>query len=78
MIKKAFTGAAALLLLAAVVFAQEKTSSKTADKSAKKNCSATTCKITAKGKSCCQQPSKTASLRMAPLQRPKQKHNNIY
>ncbi|MGO4294747.1 hypothetical protein [Chitinophaga sp. RAB17] len=65
MIKKAFTGAAALLLLAGVVFAQEKTNSKTADKSAKKNCSAATCKTTAKGKSCCQQPSKTASLRMA-------------
>lgn len=65
MIKKAFTGAAALLLLAGVVFAQEKTNSKTADKSTKKNCSAATCKTTAKGKSCCQQPSKTASLRMA-------------
>jgi hypothetical protein len=73
MIKKAFTGAAALLLLTGVVFAQEKTSSKTADKSAKKNCSAATCKTTAKGKSCCQQPSKTASLRMAAATKTKAK-----
>ena len=65
MIKKAFTGAAALLLLAGVTFAQDKPTSKAAGKSAKKEASAATCKTTAKGKSCCQQPSKTASLRMA-------------
>jgi hypothetical protein len=73
MIKKAFTGAAALLLLAGVVFAQEKTNSKASDKSAKKDCSTATCKTTAKGKSCCQQPSKTTSLRMAAATKTKAK-----
>jgi hypothetical protein len=73
MIKKAFTGAAALLLLAGVVFAQEKTNSKASDKSAKKDCSTATCKTTAKGKSCCQQPSKTSSLRMAAATKAKAK-----
>ncbi|MBO9728864.1 MAG: hypothetical protein J7623_09525 [Chitinophaga sp.] len=71
MIKKAFTGAAALLLLAGIAFAQEQTKSKTAEKPAKKECSAATCKPNEKGKSCCQQPSKTASLRMAAAKKPK-------
>lgn len=70
MIKKAFTGAAALLLIAGVALAQEKT--KGADKS-KKDCSAAACKTAAKGKSCCQQPSKTASLRMAAANKTKAK-----
>ncbi|WP_142684468.1 hypothetical protein [Chitinophaga polysaccharea] len=70
MIKKAFTGAAALLLIAGVALAQEKT--KAAPKS-KKDCSAATCKTTAKGKSCCQQPSKTAGLRMAAANKTKAK-----
>jgi len=73
MIKKAFTSAAAILLLAGVAFAQEKTTSKATDKSAKKECSAATCKTTAKGKSCCQQPSKTANLRLAAASKTKAK-----
>ncbi|MDR6566120.1 hypothetical protein SAMN05660461_4293 [Chitinophaga ginsengisegetis] len=70
MIKKAFTGIAALLLIAGVALAQEKT--KAAAKT-KKDCSAASCKTTAKGKSCCQQPSKTASLRMAAATKTKAK-----
>lgn len=70
MIKKAFTGAAALLLIAGIALAQEKT--QTVSKS-KKDCSAATCKSTAKGKSCCQQPSKTTSLRMAAANKTKAK-----
>lgn len=70
MIKKAFTGLAAFLLIAGVAMAQEKT--KTAAKS-KKESAAATCKTTAKGKSCCQQPSKTASLRMTAATKTKAK-----
>lgn len=73
MIKKAFTGAAALLLMAGVVFAQEKTSSKAAVKSTKKTTATATCKPGAKGKSCCQQPSKTANLRIAAATKQKAK-----
>ncbi|PSL49383.1 hypothetical protein CLV51_101714 [Chitinophaga niastensis] len=71
---KVFTGVAAFLFMAGVAFAQEKTQSKpAADKSTKKTCTATNCKTTAKGKSCCQQPSKTASLRTAAANKPKAK-----
>ncbi len=70
MIKKAFTGAAALLLIAGVALAQEKTK---APAKSKKDGAAATCKTTAKGKSCCQQPSKTASLRMAAANKTKAK-----
>lgn len=69
MMKKAFTGLSAFLLIAGVAMAQEKT--KTAAKSKKE--AAATCKTTAKGKSCCQQPSKTASLRMAAATKTKAK-----
>jgi hypothetical protein len=74
MIKKAFTGAAALLLTAGVVFAQEKTNSKAAVKSsAKKTTAAAACKPGENGKSCCKQPSKTANLRLAAATRQKAK-----
>ncbi|CAL1521178.1 hypothetical protein [Chitinophaga sp. MM2321] len=67
--KKVFTGVAALLFMGSVAFAQDNTKSKaTTDKTAKsekKSDAVANCKTTAKGKSCCQQPSKTASLRMA-------------
>jgi hypothetical protein len=64
--KKVFTGIAAFLFMAGVAFAQEKSQSKPAtEKATKKTCTAANCKTAAKGKSCCQQPSKTASLRMA-------------
>ncbi|SEW12662.1 hypothetical protein [Chitinophaga arvensicola] len=68
MIRKAFTGLAVCLLIAGVAMAQEKT--KTAAKSKKEDAA---CKTTAKGKSCCQQPSKTASLRMAAANKTKAK-----
>lgn len=69
MIKKAFTGVAAFLLLAGVALAQEKTRNKPV---AKKDCTAATC-TTAKGKSCCQQPSKTTNLRLAAVNKTKAK-----
>ncbi|TWF44786.1 hypothetical protein FHW36_101707 [Chitinophaga polysaccharea] len=69
MIKKAFTGVTTFLLLAGVALAQEKTKSKPV---VKKDCTAATC-TTAKGKSCCQQPSKTANLRLAAVNKTKAK-----
>ena len=69
MIKKAFTGVAAFLLVTGVALAQEKTKNKTV---AKKDCTAANC-TTAKGKSCCQQPSKTANLRLAAVNKTKAK-----
>lgn len=58
---KGFTTAAVLLLIAGTTFAQEP--KKKDNKPAKAPASCV--KGDTKGKSCCQQPSKTASLRMA-------------
>lgn len=58
MIRKAFTSSLAFLLLTGFAFAQDK--KEKAAETTKKEGSATTCKT--KTKSCCQQPSKAASL----------------